>query len=92
MDNTVLPNSSQINPDKLSPGAKNGAEQVKVRALLLQKHLIEWFENEQSGMQTAIQQSILGTDFTSSDIYFQLSTIKSRLVAGDLVRWVEKLW
>ena len=90
MDNTVLPNSSQTNPDKLSPGAKNGAEQVKVRALLLQKHLIEWFENEQSGMQTAIQQSILGTDFTSSDIYFQLSTIKSRLVAGDLVRWVEK--
>lgn len=90
MDNLGLSNSSQTNPNKLSPAAKNEAESVKVRALLLQKHLIEWFEHEQSGMRTAIQQSILGTDFSSSDIHFQLSSIKSRLVAGDLVRWVEQ--
>lgn len=85
-----MSNSSQTNPNKLSPAAKNEAESAKVRALLLQKHLIEWFEHEQSGMRTAIQQSILGTDFSSSDIHFQLSSIKSRLVAGDLVRWVEQ--
>ena len=90
MDNLGLSNSSQTNPNKLSPAAKNEAESAKVRALLLQKHLIEWFEHEQSGMRTAIQQSILGTDFSSSDIHFQLSSIKSRLVAGDLVRWVEQ--
>ena len=90
MDNLGLSNSSQTNPNKLSPSAKNEAESAKVRALLLQKHLIEWFEHEQSGMRTAIQQSILGTDFSSSDIHFQLSSIKSRLVAGDLVRWVEQ--
>ena len=58
--------------------------------MLLQKHLIEWLEDEQSGMQTAIQQSISGTNFTSADIHFQLSSIKCRLEAGDLVRWVEQ--
>ena len=87
MDNTVLPNSSQTNPIKLSKAYKNWAKQAKDRALLLQKHLIEWFEDEQSGMQTAIQQSISGTNFTSADIHFQLSSIKSRLEAGDLIRW-----
>ena len=90
MDNTVLPNSSQTNPIKLSKAYKNWAKQTKDRALLLQKHLIEWFEDEQSGMQTAIQQSISGTNFTSADIHFQLSSIKCRLEAGDLVRWVEQ--
>lgn len=90
MDNTVLPNSSQTNPIKLSKAYKNWAKQAKDRALLLQKHLIEWFEDEQSGMQTAIQQSISGTNFTSADIHFQLSSIKCRLEAGDLVCWVEQ--
>ena len=92
MDNTVLPNSSQTNPIKLSKAYKNWAKQAKDRALLLQKHLIEWFEDEQSGMQTAIQQSISGTNFTSADIHFQLSSIKSRLEAGDLIRWVEQCY
>lgn len=92
MDNSALLNLSQTNPIKLSKASKNWAKQAKDRALLLQKHLIEWFENEQSGMQTAIQQSISGTNFTSADIHFQLSSIKSRLEAGDLVRWVEQCY
>ena len=69
---------------------KNWSKQANERAFLLQKHLIKWFDDEQSGMQEAIQQSISGTDFSSEDIYFQLSAIKSRLETGDLVHWVDQ--
>ncbi|MBK97730.1 MAG: hypothetical protein CL672_02935 [Balneola sp.] len=92
MDSSALPNSNQKNSNKLHQVDKIWTKQAKDRALLLQKHLIEWFDNEQSGMRAAIKQSILGTDFTSEDIDFQLSSIKSRLEAGDLVHWVEQYY
>tara|TARA_B100000575_G_C23143168_1_gene665951 strand:- start:4781 stop:6052 length:1272 start_codon:yes stop_codon:yes gene_type:complete len=92
MDSSALQNSNQMNSNKPHQAGKSLIKQTKHRAYLLQKHLIEWFNNEQSGMQTAIQQSILGTDFTSEDIDFQLSSIKSRLEAGDIVYWVKQCY
>jgi hypothetical protein len=90
MDKLARSKSHQSSSNEAYELGKNWSKQAKERAFLLQEHLIKWFDDEQSGMQEAIQQSILGTDFSSEDIYFQLSAIKSRLETGDLVHWVDQ--
>jgi len=90
MDKSARPKSHHSGSNEVHKLGKNWSKQAKDRAYLLQKHLIKWFDDEQSGMQEAIQQSISGTDFSSEDIYFQLSAIKSRLETGDLVHWVDQ--
>ena len=90
MDKLARSKSDQNGSNEAYELGKNWSKQAKERAFLLQEHLIKWFDDEQSGMQEAIQQSILGTDFSSEDIYFQLSAIKSRLETGDLVHWVDQ--
>ena len=90
MGKSTRVNSNLSGSNVVDELAKNWALEARERALLLQKHLISWFDDEQSGKQRAIQQSISGTDFTSEDIYYQLSAIKSRLEAGDLVHWVDQ--
>ena len=90
MDKSARPKLHQSGSNEVYELGKNWSKQTKERAFLLQEHLIKWFDDEQSGMQEAIQQSISGTDFSSEDIYFQLSAIKSRLETGDLVHWVDQ--
>ena len=90
MDKLARSKSHQSSSNEAYELGKNWSKQAKERAFLLQEHLIKWFDDEQSGMQEAIQQSILGTDFSSEDIYFQLSAIKSRLETGDLIHWVDQ--
>ena len=72
MDKLARSKSHQSGSNEAYELGKNWSKQAKERAFLLQEHLIKWFDDEQSGMQEAIQQSILGTDFSSEDIYFQL--------------------
>ena len=90
MDKSARPKLHQSGSNEVYELGKNWSKQTKERAFLLQEHLIKWFDDEQSGMQEAIQQSISGTDFSSEDIYFQLFAIKSRLETGDLVHWVDQ--
>ncbi len=90
MDKLARLTSHQNGSNKVHEMGRIWSKQAKERALLLQEHLIKWFEDEQSGMQEAVEQTISGTEFISEDIYFQLSAIKSRLETGDLVHWVDQ--
>ncbi len=90
MDKSARLKSHQNGSNEVHELGTNWSKQANERAFQLQEHLIKWFDDEQSGIQEAIQQSISGTDFISEDIYFQLSAIKSRLETGDLVHWVDQ--